>query len=100
VRELGLADRMAFGGDAGPFDSGVGHLEYNVDLARQAGLSAMESLQGVTRNASRLCGLDAQVGTIEAGKDADLLLLEADPLVDVQHLTRVAAVFKGGQRVA
>ena len=71
-----------------------------MDLARQAGLSAMESLQAVTRNAARLCGLEAQVGTLEAGKDADLLVLDEDPLEDVQHLTRVAAVFKGGQRVA
>ena len=90
---------MGFGSDAGPFDTEFGHLEYNVHLARLAGLTPMESLQAVTRNASRLCGLADRVGTIDIGKDADLLLLEADPLQDEQHLTRVAAVYKSGVRV-
>jgi imidazolonepropionase-like amidohydrolase len=100
LRGLGLANRMAFGSDAGPFDTEFGHLEYNVHLARRAGLSPMESLQAVTRNAARLCGLIDQVGTLEPGKDADLLLLDGNPLDDEHNLTRVAAVFKGGVRVA
>ncbi|MBV8717346.1 MAG: amidohydrolase family protein [Chloroflexi bacterium] len=100
LRNLGVVDRMAFGSDAGPFDTEFGHLEYNVHLARQAGLTPMESLQVVTRNAARLCGLQADIGTIEAGKIADLLLLDADPLAHENNLTRVAAVFKSGVRVA
>ena len=100
LRDLGMVDRMAFGSDAGPFDTEFGHLEYNVHLARKAGLSPMESLQVVTRNAARLCGLSREVGTLEVGKQADLLLLDADPLVDQQNLTRVAGVFKSGLRVA
>jgi imidazolonepropionase-like amidohydrolase len=99
LRDLGLAERMAFGSDAGPFDTEFGHLEYNVHLARLAGFTAMESLQTVTRNAARLCGLADRVGTLEVGKDADLLLLEADPLVDERNLTQVAAVYKSGIRV-
>lgn len=99
LRDMGLVDRMAFGSDAGPFDTEFGHLEYNVHLARLAGLTPMESLQVVTRNAARLCGLEGRVGTLEEGKDADLLLLDADPLEDEQNLTRVAAVFKSGVRV-
>ena len=99
LRDLGLVDRMAFGSDAGPFDTEFGHLEYNVHLARLAGLTPMESLQTVTRNAARLLGLDREVGTVEVGKDADLLVLDADPLADVEHLTRVAAVFRQGVRV-
>ena len=59
----------------------------------------MESIQVVTRNAARLLGLEAHVGTVELGKDADLLVLAADPLADVASLTRVAAVFKSGVRV-
>jgi imidazolonepropionase-like amidohydrolase len=97
---LGLADRMGFGSDAGPYDTEFGHLEYNVHLARLSGLSPMESLQTVTRNAARLAGLESVVGTIEAGKDADLLLLAANPLDDVENLTHVTAVFKSGARVA
>jgi len=99
LRELGLADRMAFGSDAGPFDTEFGHLEYNVHLARLAGLTPMESLQAVTRNAARLLGLEARIGTVEAGQDADLLLVAGDPLADVDALTRVVAVFKSGVRI-
>jgi len=99
LRDMGLVDRMAFGSDAGPFDTEFGHLDYNVDLARLAGLSPMESLQVVTRNAARLLGLDADVGTVEVGKVADLLVLDGDPLESAGHLTRVAAVFKDGLRV-
>ena len=54
----------------------------------------------MTRNAARLCGLIDQIGTLEAGKQADLLLLDGDPLADEQNLTRVAAVFKSGERLA
>jgi imidazolonepropionase-like amidohydrolase len=97
---LGLVDRMGFGSDAGPYDTEFGHLEYNVHIARLSGLSSMESLLVVTRNAARLAGLDDQIGTIVPGKEADLLVLDADPLQNVDNLTRVAAVFKGGERVA
>jgi imidazolonepropionase-like amidohydrolase len=100
LREMGLVDRMGFGSDAGPFDTEFGHMEYSVEIARLAGLSPMESLQVVTRNAARLCGLDDTVGTIEPGKDADLLVLAASPLEDVGNLTRVLAVLKAGERVA
>lgn len=100
LRGLGLSERMAFGSDAGPFDTEFGHMEYSVHLARLAGLSAMESVQVVTRNPARLMGLEHRVGTLEAGKDADVLVLNANPLEDPEHLTQVSAVFKSGVRVA
>jgi imidazolonepropionase-like amidohydrolase len=100
LRDLGVVDRMGFGSDAGPFDTEFGHLEYNVHLARLAGLTPMESLQVVTRNSARLCGLAELVGTLDVGKDADLLLLDADPLIDEQNLTRVVGVYKSGTRVS
>jgi imidazolonepropionase-like amidohydrolase len=99
LRGMGLVERMAFGSDAGPFDTEFGHMEYSVHLARLAGLSPMESLQVVTRNAARLMGLDASTGTIAPGKAADLLVLDADPLEDPDNLRRVAAVLTNGVRV-
>ena len=100
LRGMGLVDRMAFGSDAGPFDTEFGHMEYSVHLARLAGLSAMESLQVVTRNPARLMGLDATTGTVEPGKQADLLVLDGDPLASPENLCRVAALFQSGVRVA
>jgi imidazolonepropionase-like amidohydrolase len=99
LRGMGLVDRMAFGSDAGPFDTEFGHMEYSVHLARLAGLSPMESLQVVTRNSARLMGLEASIGTLEPGKQADLLVLDGNPLDDPQHLRDVAAVFQRGGRV-
>jgi imidazolonepropionase-like amidohydrolase len=100
LREMGLADRMGFGSDAGPFDTEFGHMEYSVEIARLAGLSPMESLQVVTRNPARLMGFDDRVGTVEPGKEADLLILADNPLTDVGNLTGVLAVLKAGERVA
>jgi imidazolonepropionase-like amidohydrolase len=75
-------------------------MEYSVEIARLAGLSPMESLQVVTRNAARLMGLDDTIGTVEAGKEADLLILAENPLDEVGNLTGVLAVLKAGERVA
>jgi imidazolonepropionase-like amidohydrolase len=47
-----------------------------------------------------LMGLESELGTLAAGKAADMLVLHADPLDDPQHLRHVAAVFKSGVRVA
>src|SRR6185295_1461814 len=80
LREMGLVDRMGFGSDAGPFDTEFGHMEYSVEIARLAGLSPMESLQVVTRNAARLMRLDDKVGTVDPGKEADLLIVNGNPL--------------------
>ena len=99
LRDLGLVDRMAFGSDAGPFDTEFGHLEYNVDLARLAGLSPMESLQVVTRNAARLLGLDATSARSRSARTPTCSCWTRDPLVDAANLTRVAAVFQNGERV-
>ena len=99
LRGMGLVDRMAFGSDAGPFDTEFGHMAYSVHLARLAGLSPMESLQVVTRNSARLMGLDSTIGTVGPGKQADLLVLDGDPLDNPENLRRVAAVFKSGVRV-
>ena len=100
LRLLGLTDRMAFGTDAGPFDTAFGHPEYNLQLARLAGLSPIESIQVLTRNAAGACGIDDVVGTIRAGMVADLLVLEENPLVDEQAMRSVLAVFRSGRRVA
>jgi imidazolonepropionase-like amidohydrolase len=99
LREMGLADRMAFGSDAGPFDTEFGHMDYSAHLACLAGFSPMQSLQVVTRNAARLMGLDSRIGTLEPGKDADMLVLAANPLEDPHNLTCVAAVYVAGERV-
>jgi len=68
-------------------------------LATGAGLKPMQALQAATRNAARTLGVDAKVGTIEPGKAADILLLDANPLDDIKNTRKIRAVIKGGRAV-
>jgi hypothetical protein len=62
----------------------------------EAGLTPMEALQAATRNPARFLGR-TDLGTVEEGRTADLVLLEADPLEDIRNTTRIAAVVVGGR---
>jgi imidazolonepropionase-like amidohydrolase len=68
-------------------------------LAIGAELTPMQALQSATRNAARALGVDAKVGTLEPGKVADILLLDADPLDDIKNTRKISAVIKGGRSV-
>lgn len=67
-----------------------------VDMMRAAGVSPMDSLLACTRNAAGALGLEAEVGTVEPGKAADLVLLDHDPLNDPYALDTVYRVVKDG----
>ena len=58
----------------------------------QAGLSPLQALQSATINPAKFLGREKTQGTIDVGKRADLLLLDADPLSDVRNTRRIAAV--------
>jgi hypothetical protein len=61
------------------------------------GMSTMEALASATRVPAEWLGLADSVGTVEPGKVADLVLLEADPLQDIRHTRRIAAVLVRGR---
>lgn len=61
------------------------------------GLSFDEALKTITLNPAKLLGIDARVGSIEKGKDADLVLFDGDPF---EYLTKVKMVFIDGEMVA
>ncbi len=69
-------------------------------MARWADFPPMDALAMATREAARALGLDHEIGTVETGKRADLLLLAHDPLADIQALRQVEMVFRDGQLVA
>jgi hypothetical protein len=65
-------------------------------LLVRAGLTPLEAIQSATRNPARFLGLDATLGTIQKGKIADLVLLDANPLTDIQNTRQVRAVILKG----
>jgi imidazolonepropionase-like amidohydrolase len=63
----------------------------------QMGSTPMQALLMATRDAARGLGKEKDLGTIEPGKLADLLIVDADPLADLRNLGKVHAVMKGGR---
>jgi imidazolonepropionase-like amidohydrolase len=66
-------------------------------LLVRAGLTPMESLQTATINPARFLGMEKDLGTIEKGKVANLVLLDADPVGDIRNTTKISEVFLGGK---
>lgn len=102
VRRLHAAGvKLGFGTDAGAMPHRViGVAEHReLQLLVQAGLSPAQALQVATSQAADLLGL-ADRGRIAAGKRADLLVLDADPLTDIANTQRIGAVWQAGQEVA
>jgi imidazolonepropionase-like amidohydrolase len=86
--------KIAFGTDAGVSKHGRNADEF--ELMVKNGMTPMQALEAATVNAADLLGLSADVGTLEAGKRADLIAVDGDPLRDVTVLKRVPFVMKDG----
>lgn len=71
-------------------------LHDELELLHEAGLTNAEALASATRVPATWLGVLADRGTIEVGKRADLVLLDADPLVDIGHTRRIAGVMLDG----
>jgi imidazolonepropionase-like amidohydrolase len=67
-----------------------------MEAMQRAGLSPREVLVAATRGAAAAMGRGKELGTVEKGKLADLLVVAADPLADVANLRRVRYVVRGG----
>jgi imidazolonepropionase-like amidohydrolase len=88
---------LAMGTDAGNPGTLHGPSVYReMELMVEAGLSPMAVLVASTRTGATALGRDADVGTIEAGKAADMVALRADPTVDIRNVQQVVWVMKGG----
>lgn len=70
-------------------------LKYLTDF----GASPMEAILAATSRAAEVCGLSQEVGTLEAGKAADIIGVEGDPLEDILAIQRVRTVVQGGRVV-
>jgi imidazolonepropionase-like amidohydrolase len=74
-------------------------LHRELQLLVQAGLTPMEAIVAATQNTATSLGHSKEVGTIEAGKKADFLILDADPLVDIRNTEKIQEVIWNGQEI-
>src|SRR5712692_7789084 len=72
-------------------------LHEELGLLVEAGLTPMEALQSATLNPARFLGKEQELGTVEEGKIADLVLLDANPLQDISNTQRIHAVVVNGR---
>jgi imidazolonepropionase-like amidohydrolase len=71
-------------------------LHDELELLVKAGLTPLDALQTATRNPAKYCDRLKDFGTVEVGKIADFVLLDADPLKDIKNTRKIAAVMVGG----
>ena len=84
-------------GTDGPLSEAAGNLHEELALLVEAGFTPMEALQSATRNPAEFLGLSSSIGSIQAGRLADLVLLDANPLEDIRHTKKIRAVVLGGR---
>ena len=77
-------------------DIGEGDHAREFALMHQAGMAPMEEIYAATRNAADLIGASDRIGSVQAGRYADLVAVAGDPLVDVGEFEKVRFVMKGG----
>jgi imidazolonepropionase-like amidohydrolase len=97
ARELGVT--VAAGTDALGAEAGLGpnlHRELEL-LVREAGFTPLQAIASATSVAARVLRAEARVGTVAPGKQADLLVLRADPTRDIRNTTAIAFVIRRGR---
>jgi len=88
---------VVLGTDTGFFGVFLGvATQIELELLVEAGLTPAEALRTATINAARMIGKERDLGAVEAGKFADLVILDANPLDDIRNVTRIYKVIKGG----
>jgi imidazolonepropionase-like amidohydrolase len=86
--------KMAFGSDAGVYPHGDNGKQFYYMV--KYGMTPMAAVQAATINAADLLGMKDKVGSIKAGKLADIIAVSGDPMADISALAKVRFVMKGG----
>jgi imidazolonepropionase-like amidohydrolase len=82
---------------AGTDQTVPGHsLHREIELYVQAGFTPMEAIQAATIVPARVMGLDKEIGTVEAGKRADVIILDGNPLESIRNIRKVEFVITNG----
>jgi imidazolonepropionase-like amidohydrolase len=94
-RAMQAGVKIAMGTDAAVYPHGLNAHELDV-YVNQLGMEPLAALQTATVNAADLMGWSAKTGSLEAGKWADMIAVEKNPLEDVRVLQNVKFVMKAG----
>ena len=86
--------KLAFGTDAGVYPHGWNGKQFAKMV--EYGMTPMQAIQSATTSAADLLGWSDRVGSIQAGRYADIVAVDGDPLRDITELERVKFVMKGG----
>ena len=97
-RALEAGVKIAFGTDAGGFDWKVNPAKEFSSMVK-FGMTPAQALRSATATAAELLGVNDSLGTVEAGKLADIVAVPGDPLSDVSVMEKVDFVMKGGALV-
>jgi imidazolonepropionase-like amidohydrolase len=93
--------KIAMGTDTGPPARFQGYFELmELELMAKAGMTPKQVLLSATRDAARCQKLDRDLGTLEANKWADFVVLDADPLADITNTKKISDVYIAGNKVA
>jgi imidazolonepropionase-like amidohydrolase len=92
---MSLGVKIASGFDASVVDSQGKNADELIALTKR-GMQPLEAIRAATLNAAELMGWQDKVGSIEAGRYADIIAVEGDPLTDIAALQQVKFVMKGG----
>lgn len=87
--------KIAFGTDAGVFPHGENYREFL--YMTEVGMPNLEAIQSATLNAAQLLGIEDKLGTIEAGKIADIIAVSGNPEEDIKVMKDVIFVMKEGK---
>ncbi|HXS90136.1 MAG TPA: amidohydrolase family protein [Steroidobacteraceae bacterium] len=94
-KAMKLGVKIVFGTDVGAFEHGTSAREF-VRMV-EYGMKPIDAIRSATVRAAELLRLEREIGTIEAGKFADVIAVEGNPLDDIRTLSRVQFVMKAGQ---
>ena len=88
---------IAFGTDSGTPFNFHGKQAYEFELMCRYGMTPAQALTAATRTSSQLMQKWDEVGSVEAGKYADIAAFDGDPMEDITAMTRCSFVMKGGE---
>lgn len=94
-KAMKMGVKICFGTDVGAFEHGTSTREFLRMV--EYGMKPIDAIRSATTRAAELLRMDKQIGSVEAGKLADVIAVEGNPLEDIRAISRVVFVMKGGK---